>query len=74
MWEMARSSISLFFQGKLFADPVRVYRQMAFGVGVTVILLIALAKIGLPVWAAALVAALVGGLIQPYLFKDLRYR
>jgi hypothetical protein len=74
MLEMAKNSIALFFQGKLFADPGKVYRQLAIGIGVTVVLLVGLAKIGLPIWAAAPIAASIGGLIQPYLFKDLRYR
>ncbi len=74
MWAMATSSMSLFFKGKLFAEPAKVYRQLAIGIAVTMLLLIALALIGAPLWAAALVAGGVGGAIQPYLFKDLRYR
>ena len=74
MWEMAKSSIILFFRGKLFADPAKVYRQTAIGAAVTVILLVILAMLGLPVIAAAAIAGLIGGALQPYLFKDLRYR
>jgi hypothetical protein len=74
MWEMAKSSITLFFQGKLFADPAQVYRQMAIGTAVTAVLLVIVAIAGAPVWLAALVAGLLGGALQPYLFKDLRYR
>ena len=74
MLDMARTSITLFFQGKLFADPAKVYRQMAIAALVTLIVLIGAAKLGAPLWAAALVAGLVGGALQPYLFKDLRYR
>lgn len=74
MWAMATSSMILFFKGKLFAEPSKVYRQLAIGVGVTALLLIALAKLGAPLWAAAIVAGLTGGALQPYLFKDLRYR
>ena len=61
MWSMAQSSINLFFQGKLFADPGKVFRQLAIGVLVTAIVLIAAARVGAPVWLAALVAGLVGG-------------
>jgi Kef-type K+ transport system membrane component KefB len=74
MWAMAQSSMVLFFRGKLFADPGKVLMQLAIGVVVTAIVMIALAKLGAPVWLAALVAGLVGGALQPYLFKDLRYR
>lgn len=74
MLEMAKSSIILFLKGKLFADPAKVYRQTAIGALVTAALLVILAKIGIPVIAAAAGAGFVGGALQPYLFKDLRYR
>jgi hypothetical protein len=63
----------LFFRGKLFADPGKVIRQLLIGIVVTAVLLIVLAKIGAPLWLAALIAALLGGGLQPYLFKDLKY-
>jgi hypothetical protein len=74
MWEMAITSIGLFLRGKLFANPAQVYRQIATGVLVTAAVLVALAEIGVPVWLAALIAGFGGGALQPYLFKDLRYR
>lgn len=74
MWEMAKSSIVLFLQGKLFAEPTKVYRQTAVGAAVTAALLVVLAKVGVPLAAAAGLAGLIGGALQPYLFKDLRYR
>jgi hypothetical protein len=73
MWEMTQNSIALFFRGKLFADPGKVARQLLIGIVVTAVLLIGLAEAGVPLWLAALVAALIGGGLQPYLFKDLRY-
>ncbi|MEM7400049.1 MAG: hypothetical protein AAF354_14140 [Pseudomonadota bacterium] len=74
MWDMFTNSVTLFFQGSLFADPPKVYRQIAIGAAAIVILLFLLASIGLPVWLAAIVAGLCGGVLQPYLFKDLKYR
>ncbi len=74
MWSMAITSIGLFFRGKLFANPAQVYRQIAIGVLVTAVLLFVLAVAGVPVWLAALLAGFGGGMLQPYLFKDLRYR
>ncbi len=74
MWSMALTSMTLFFQGKLFAEPAKAYRQIAIGAGVTAILLIVLSLLGAPVWAAAIVGGLIGGGLQPYLFKDLKYR
>jgi hypothetical protein len=46
---------------------------LLIGIVVTAVLLIGLAEAGAPLWLAALVAALIGGGLQPYLFKDLRY-
>ena len=74
MWTMATSSMSLFFRGKLFADPAAAYRQLAIGIAVTAILMIGLGLAGAPLWIAALISGLIGGALQPYLFKDLRYR
>lgn len=74
MLEMAKSSITLFFRGKLFADPGKVYRQTALGAAVTAALLVVLAKAGVPLAAAAALAGLIGGALQPYLFKNLKYR
>jgi Na+-transporting NADH:ubiquinone oxidoreductase subunit NqrB len=74
MWEMAVTSIGLFLRGKLFANPAKVFRQIAIGVLVTAAVLALLAVAGVPLWLAALVAGFGGGMLQPYLFKDLRYR
>jgi hypothetical protein len=74
MWEMALTSIGLFFRGKLFANPAQVYRQIAIGVAATAAVLFVLTAAGFPVWLSALVAGFSGGALQPYLFKDLRYR
>jgi hypothetical protein len=71
---MALTSITLFFQGRLFADPGKVYQQIALGALVTIIVLIGAAKFGAPLWAATSMAGFVGGALQPYLFKNLRYR
>jgi len=75
MLEMVRSSIILFLRGKLFADPGKAYTQLAIGILLTALTLVILAKFApLPLWAAAVFAGLVGGAIQPYLFRNLRYR
>lgn len=74
MWSMAVTSIGLFFRGKLFANPAQVYRQLAIGIVATAVVLFVLAAAGVPVWLAALIAGFGGGVLQPYLFRDLRYR
>jgi hypothetical protein len=74
MWDMAIMSIGLFFRGKLFANAAQVYQQLAIGIVATAALLFVLAEAGIPVWIAAFIAGFGGGVLQPYLFKDLRYR
>jgi hypothetical protein len=66
--------MGLFLRGRLFANPFQVYRQLAIGILVTAVTLFGLAMAGLPLWTAALIAGFGGGLLQPYLFKDLSYR
>ena len=73
MWKMFLNSFRLFLKGKLFRDMNQVMRQGALGVAVGVLLLVMLTKLGAPVWLAALIAGLVSGAVQPYLFKDLKY-
>lgn len=75
MLDMVKNSIGLFLRGKLFADPSKAYAQLAIGVIFTVLCFIAALRFGgLPHWAAAMVAGFLGGALQPYLFRNLRYR
>ena len=73
MWEMAKNSIVLFFRGKLFADPGKAMMQLLIGIVVTAVIFVILAKLGTPLWLAALIAALIGGALQPLLFRKLRF-
>jgi hypothetical protein len=73
MFEMAKSSIILFFQGKLFKNPNEVMRQLAIGIGLTIVIFLVLVKLtGLLI--AAIIAGFIGGAAQPMLFKDLKFR
>ncbi len=73
MFELAKSSAILFFQGKLFKNNTEVIRQLAMGIALTVIVFLVLAKFaGLII--AAVVSGFIGGAVQPVLFKDLKYR
>lgn len=73
MWDMFVNSMKLFFKGKLFRDPRAVVRQWAIGFAATLVLLVILAKVGVPLAAAIAIAAIGGGALQPWLFKDLKY-
>lgn len=74
MLAMAQNSIVLFFRGKLFAEPGKAFQKILIGIVVTMLLLIAIAEAGAPLWLAALLAGLIGGGLQPYLLRNLRYR
>lgn len=74
MLDMARSSMQLFLQGKLFQDNTQVMRKVGMGAGATALLTLLLGLAGMPIWLLAIVAGALGGAVQPYLFKDLKYR
>jgi hypothetical protein len=71
--DMFVNAVTLFLKGKLFRDLKLVIRQQLIGVAVTLILVVLSRKLGLPLWAAVVLASFVGGVLQPYLFKDLKY-
>jgi len=48
-------------------------RQSAIGAGITAISCVVLAKLVGTVWLAVLISALLGGALQPWLFKNLKY-
>jgi hypothetical protein len=73
MWGTFTYSLRLLLKGKLFREPRTVARQWLIGVVVTLVVLVALAKLGAPLWLAVLLASLGGGALQPVLFKDLKY-
>jgi hypothetical protein len=71
--EMFWHSVLLFLRGKLFQNPGHVMRQSAIGAGITAISCVALTKLVGSVWLAVLISALIGGALQPWLFKNLKY-
>ena len=74
MWTMARSAVILFFRGQLFAEPGKAYALIVANIIFTAMFCLGLALAGLPVWTAAMIAAFVGGSLQPVLFKNIRFR
>ena len=72
MFDMFMNSVKLFFAGKLFRDNRDVLVQWLKGFGVCLALLLVLGWFVSPL-AGVVVASVVGGLIQPVLFKDLKY-
>jgi hypothetical protein len=72
MFDTVMNSAKLFFAGKLFRDNGAVMIQWLKGFAVCLVLLLLLGWFVSP-WAGVVVSALVGGFIQPLLFKDLKY-
>jgi hypothetical protein len=73
MWGIFSNALKLLFKGKLFRNPRAVLKKWLIGVASAVITLVGLAKAGLPLTLAIVLAALAGRALQPYLFKDLKY-
>lgn len=67
------TSVLLFLRGKLFQNPGPVWLRAAIGMAVTALSCVVLVKLIGSVWPAVLFSALVGGALQPWLFKDLKY-
>ena len=74
MLDMFLNSVSLFLRGKLFQEPGKVMRQTVIGMAGAILLLVIMVKAGLALWLAVVLTGLIAGAMQPWLFKDLKYR
>jgi hypothetical protein len=72
MLDMFLNSVKLFLAGKLFRESRAVMTQWLKGFAVALVAMLALGFFVSPL-AGVIVASLVGGFIQPLLFKDLKY-
>lgn len=72
MFGMFVNSVRLFFRGKLFRDGRQALRKWLVGFALTLAVLL-LAGFALTPVAGVILASLLGGALQPYLFKDLKY-
>ena len=73
MWDMFSNSLRLFLKGKLFREPGAVFRQWLIGFVASLATVVILVKLGVPLWIAVAAAALAAGMLQPFLFKNLKY-
>ncbi len=74
MFDMVKTSITLFLQGRLFKNTGEVLRQALIGIFATAAILVAIAYFTpLPIWGSAIIAGILGGALQPLLFKNLKY-
>ncbi|HBO12297.1 MAG TPA: hypothetical protein DD491_05870 [Halieaceae bacterium] len=74
MFEMIKNSAVLFVQGRLFHNPLSVLLLNLVGISVSLALCLGLTLSGIPFWIAAIAGAFIGGCLQPWLFRNLRYR
>jgi len=73
MWDMFSNSLRLFIKGKLFREPGAVFRQWLIGFAVSLVAVVALVKLSVPLWLSVGAVALAAGVLQPFLFKNLKY-
>ncbi len=72
MFQMFVNSTQLFFKGKLFRAGGKVFTQWLKGFALTLLVLLVVGWLVNPL-AGIILSSLVGGALQPYLFKDLKY-
>jgi hypothetical protein len=72
MIDMFMNSVKLFFAGKLFRESRAVMTQWLKGFALTLVAMLAFGFFVSPL-IGVVVASLVGGFVQPLLFKDLKY-
>ncbi len=72
MLQMFTNSVRLFLRGKLFRDNAIVFRQWLKGFAITLAVLIGVGYFG-GALLGVIVASVVGGALQPWLFKNLKY-
>ena len=73
MFDMFKNSVILFCNGKLFRDNKMVFMQWLKGFAITLAVLLAVGFVVNPL-VGVIVASIIGGALQPYLFKDLKYK
>jgi hypothetical protein len=73
VFQVFMNSVRLFLQGKLFRDNADVFRQWLKGFGLTLAVFLVVA-FTVNVLLGVIIASLVGGAAQPWLFKDLKYK
>jgi hypothetical protein len=70
--QMFVNSVRLFLRGKLFRDNTVLFKQWLKGFALTLAVFL-LVSFTVGALAGVIIASLVGGAVQPWLFKDLKY-
>ena len=66
-------AVQLFTKGDLFRSPFTVLKQWSKGLFLTLTLLLLIGHFVNPL-IGVIVASLIGGAMQPWLFKDIKYQ
>jgi hypothetical protein len=74
MFELGWLSAKLFFKGKLLRDPIYFFRQMAIGISIGFLILVALAQTAMPFWLPVIISSLATGAAMPFLLKDFKMK
>ena len=72
MFDMFKNAVTLFMRGKLFQNSKKVYLQIAIGSAITLAIFLIVSSFASIVWSGA-IAGFAGGMVQPRLFRDLKY-
>ena len=72
MFQLFVSSVQLFLRGRLFRDGRQAFSQWLKGFVITLAVMVIAGLMFMP-WVGVILGSLIGGALQPYLFKDLKY-
>ena len=74
MFSVVFDGMKLFFSGRLFQDYRMVLRKFVIGVLCGIVVMVAVHLLTYNLLIAAICGGAVSGLLQPILFKNLKYR
>jgi hypothetical protein len=72
VFQLFVSSVQLFLRGRLFRDGRQAFSQWLKGFVITLAVMVIAGLMFMP-WVGVILGSLIGGALQPYLFKDLKY-
>jgi hypothetical protein len=71
---LIKNALELFASGRMFRDYGYLAQRLGIGAGATALLLVLLSFVVNSPVVLALVAGFLGGILQPFLFEDVRYK
>lgn len=74
MLEVGWFSTKLLLKGKLLRNPGYFIRQSSMGLGLGLLLFIALDKVGVTLWLPIVLSSFLTGIAMPFLLKDIKMK